>query len=58
MKDIRRLRSVRFLQVWPPPRRLFAISTPSEWRSIGIDIPGRLGNGGEAKAELEYSEEI
>jgi hypothetical protein len=38
MKDIRRLGSDRF----------FAISKPSERRSIGINIPGRLGNGGDA----------
>ena len=37
MKDIRRFRSVRFL----------ATSKPSEWRSIEVDIQGRLGNGEE-----------
>jgi hypothetical protein len=55
MKDIRRLRSVRFFRV---RRRFFAISKPSERRSIGIDIQGRLGNGGEARAVLEYGGEI
>src|SRR6266852_3746318 len=42
------------------PRRLFAISKPSlaERESIGIDIQGRLGNGGEARAVLEYGGEI
>jgi hypothetical protein len=55
MKDIRRLRLVRFLRVW---RRFFAISNHSERRSIGIDIQGRLGNGGEAKTVLEYGGEI
>ena len=54
MKDIRRLRLVRFLSVW---RRLFSISNHSERRSIGIDIQGRLGNGGKAKA-VEYGGEI
>ena len=52
MKDVRRLRWVRF----------FAIIKPSERRSIGIDIQGRLVNGGETKAvldsELEYGGEI
>ncbi len=49
MKDIRRLSSVRFLQV---RRRLFAVSKP------GIDIQGQLGNGGEAEVALEYGGEI
>jgi hypothetical protein len=51
MRDIRRLRSVRssFFRV---RRRFFAIGKPSERRSITIDIQGRLGNGGEAKAVL------
>ena len=46
MKDIRRLGSVRF---FPVRRRLFYTGQPLEWRSIGIDIQGRPGNGGEAK---------
>jgi len=49
MKGTRRLCSVRFPKVW---RGLFA-SKPLERGSIGVDIPGRLGNGGEAKAVLE-----
>jgi hypothetical protein len=53
MKDLRRLRLVRFFRV---RRRFFAIGKPSERRSIGIDIPGRLGNGGDARAVLEYGE--
>ena len=36
----------------------FATSKPSERRSIGIDIQGQLGIGGEAKALLENGEEI
>jgi hypothetical protein len=55
MKDIRRLRLVRFFRV---QRRFFAISMPSERRSIGIDIQGRLGNSGDARTVLEYGEEI
>src|ERR1700733_11214399 len=55
MKDIRRLRSVRFFRV---PRRLFAISKPSKRQYIGIDIQGRLRNGGNARAVLEYGGEI
>ena len=51
MKDIRRLRLVRFISVW---LRLFSISNHSERRSIGIDIQGWVGNGGEAKTVLEY----
>jgi hypothetical protein len=51
VKDLRRLRLVRFFRV---RRRFFAISKPPERRSIGIYIQGRLGNGGEAKAVLEY----
>jgi hypothetical protein len=55
MKDIRRLRLVRFLRVW---RRFFAIQ-----QSLGTAIywdryPRRLGNGGEAKTVLEYGGEI
>ena len=35
------------------------ISKPSKRRSTGINIPGRLENGGEAKAPvLEYGGEI
>jgi hypothetical protein len=30
----------------------------SEWQSIGVDIPGRLGNGGDARAVLKYGGEI
>jgi hypothetical protein len=45
MKDIRLLRSL-------------SIDKRSERRSIGIDIPGGLGNGVEAKEVLEYSGEI
>ena len=52
MKDIRRLGSVRS---FPVQRRFFSINRSSERRSIGIDIKGRLGNGGDAKAVLEYS---
>jgi hypothetical protein len=52
MKDIRRLRLVGFF------RRFFAICKPSERRSIGIDVQGQLGNGGEAKTVLEYGGEI
>jgi hypothetical protein len=55
MKDLRRLRLVRFFRV---RRRFFAISKPSKWWSIEIDIQERLGNGGEAKAVLEYGGEI
>jgi hypothetical protein len=55
MENIRRLRLFRFFRV---RRRLFAISRSSERRSIGIDIQGRLGNGGEAKVVLEYGGRI
>jgi hypothetical protein len=58
MRDIRRFCLVRFFR---DLRLFFAISKPSEWLSIGIDIQGRLGNGGpggEAKAVLECSGEI
>jgi hypothetical protein len=50
-EDIRRLCPVCFLRVW---RRFLAIGNHSERRSIGIDIQGRLGNGGEAGTVLEY----
>jgi len=53
-KDIRRLGLVRFFRV---RRRLFAICKPSKRWSIGIDVPGRLGNGGEARAVWEYGRE-
>jgi hypothetical protein len=33
-------------------------SKPSKRRSIRTDIPGRRGNGGEAKAVQEYGGEI
>ena len=46
-KDIRRLGLVRFFRVW---RRLFAICKSSKRWPIGIDVPERLGNGGEARA--------
>jgi hypothetical protein len=39
-------------------RRFFATSKHSERRPIGVDIQGRLGIGGEAKAVLEYGGEI
>jgi hypothetical protein len=54
MKDIRRLRLLRFFRV---QLRFFAISMPSEQRSIGIDIQGRLGNSGDATMILEYGGE-
>ena len=44
MKDTRRLGLVLFFRV---RRWFFAISKPSEWCSIRIDIPGQVGNGGE-----------
>jgi hypothetical protein len=50
MRDIRRFSLVCFFQVL---RRFFTISKPSEWCPIEIDIPGRLENGGDAKAVLE-----
>jgi hypothetical protein len=50
MKDLRRLRLIRFFRV---RRRFFAISKPSGRRSVGIDIPGRLGNSGDARVVLE-----
>jgi hypothetical protein len=50
MKDLRRLRLVRFFRV---RRRFFAIGKPSERRSAGIYIPGQLGNGGDARVVLE-----
>jgi hypothetical protein len=62
MKDIlylysvHQLRSVRLLS--PAMISVFATGRPSEWRSIGIDIPGRLGDVGDARAVLEYSGEI
>ena len=52
MKGIRRLRFFRLFQIW---QQFFAISNHSERRSIGIDIQGWVGNGGEAKTVLEYS---
>ncbi len=51
MKDLRCPRPVPFFRI---RRRFFAIRKPSEWQYIGIDIPGQLGNGREAKAVLEY----
>jgi hypothetical protein len=55
MKDLRRLCLVRFFRV---QRCFFAIRRPSKWRSIGIDVSGWLGNGGEVKAVLEYGGKI
>src|SRR6266436_8428104 len=46
-KDIRRLALVRFFRF---RRRLFAICRPSKRWSIGVDVPGQLGGGGEARA--------
>jgi hypothetical protein len=50
MRDIRRFRQIRFIQV---QRLSFATRGSSERRSIGIGIPGRPGNGGEEEV-LEY----
>jgi hypothetical protein len=50
MKDIRRLCLVRFFRVL---RQFFAFSKPSERRSIGVDIPWRLGNNGDARVRLD-----
>ena len=56
MKDIPRFCLDRFSRILRLRRFLFpAISKPSERLSIGTDLPGRLGNGGEAKATLNVA---